>query len=335
MLGCAFGLPLLTLLLFREQRRLRRRRFAGFAMSDDASLHLTDEVPFPRQFRSKIDWWLAALTQLPMVLVVAMVIAGVTTPVALLLILAPHALVTAMLARTFYVVDHRDLTAYCGPFRAVVPVHTIRTLTPTRSALSSPALSLDRIAVEHSAGRLLVSPRDKADFVRALVTVAPHIKVSGLPGAPDDESVAGRPSRLAGAVPALIVSVVTIVGLVVGGWLFYAGSRAPETHVSDGTMSIDGLYSTMIHRTDVIRISLEEQLRIGRRIHGFSGGRYVRGFFEVEGLGRSRLFVARDTPLLLVIRTKTEPLVIGFDDPLRTRALYAELQRSWGLPAAP
>ena len=48
---------------------------------------------------------------------------------------------------------------------------SIAGVRPTRSALSSPALSLDRLRIDHGAGgrrTVLVSPADRAGFVQAL-----------------------------------------------------------------------------------------------------------------------------------------------------------------------
>jgi hypothetical protein len=45
----------------------------------------------------------------------------------------------------------------------------IRTVTPTRNPLSSPALSLDRLRIDYGRGRrIMVSPRDPGAFLREL-----------------------------------------------------------------------------------------------------------------------------------------------------------------------
>jgi hypothetical protein len=56
-----------------------------------------------------------------------------------------------------------------GPSRWTIPIRDIRSITPTRALTSSPALSLDRLRIEYSDGRvLLVSPREKETFLRDL-----------------------------------------------------------------------------------------------------------------------------------------------------------------------
>ena len=57
-------------------------------------------------------------------------------------------------------------------FRKQIPLSTIQTVRPTRNPLSAPAWSLDRLRVsykmEGGEGFVLISPEDKAGFVREL-----------------------------------------------------------------------------------------------------------------------------------------------------------------------
>ena len=92
-----------------------------------------------------------------------------------------------LLVDTWYGVTETDLIVHCGPFRAVVPIASIRAIRPTRTVVSAPALSLNRLEVTHAHGALLISPADKTGFIRAIrerhpaVTVAPdgHPETTG------------------------------------------------------------------------------------------------------------------------------------------------------------
>jgi hypothetical protein len=229
---------------------------------------------------------------------------------------------------TRYEVSNEALTVRSGPFRWVLPLHTIQSLSASRSLLSSPALSLDRIAIGHTGGVLLISPRHKGAFVRAVRSGAPAVAVRGLgeDGAFPDEIESS--TNLAAIVPAAVIGV---VALAFGAWQFYAGTRAPEATINGDELSISGLYSTRLTRQDVVRLALEAHVTIGRRLQGFGSGRHLRGFFEVTGLGRCRVFASRNTPPFLVIHTRTQPVVISFDDPAKTQALYEDLIRAWHL----
>lgn len=70
---------------------------------------------------------------------------------------------------TSYTLDARSLHIRCGPFRWTIALKEIHSVTPTRDAGSSPALSLDRLRVEYGARRrILISPRDQEAFLRDL-----------------------------------------------------------------------------------------------------------------------------------------------------------------------
>jgi hypothetical protein len=49
-----------------------------------------------------------------------------------------------------------------------VPIDSIEKVEATRSPLSSPALSLDRLRINYGKRRIMVSPSDRAGFLRAI-----------------------------------------------------------------------------------------------------------------------------------------------------------------------
>lgn len=126
-------------------------------------------------YRSAVDWWFY---------VVVFGVAAVTIPtivplfasgrpanvlIALFVLLTACALPLWLLASTYYRIDASALVVRSGPFRWTVPFSDIRNVQPSRSVLSSPALSLDRIRIDYGAGRtLLVSPKDREAFLAAI-----------------------------------------------------------------------------------------------------------------------------------------------------------------------
>lgn len=129
-------------------------------------------------FPSKVDWWLAALTFVPMgvaVVSTAWVSRDGRAVAALIAVLAALALVIWVFGRTNYTIDGRTLIARSGPFRWRVPIDEIDSITPTRDPSSAPALSLDRLSIRYGARELLVSPRNREQFVAALRAMNPKI----------------------------------------------------------------------------------------------------------------------------------------------------------------
>ena len=129
----------------------------------------------PKRFKSKIDRWLLLLLIAIMVfevVVMSIVATQVNSPreatVMIVAALAIVALIGSMLVGTHYTVSGNILRVACGPFRWKVPIDAIQSVEATRSPLSSPALSLDRLLIHYGNRRIMVSPSDKAGFLKAI-----------------------------------------------------------------------------------------------------------------------------------------------------------------------
>lgn len=130
----------------------------------------------PVRFKSKVDVWLAlvmyvcALGSLSAAYALVVQGAGAAALVGAALVLATGAVLPLwILWGTGYEVDAQDLRVRCGPMRWTIPLASITRMTPSRSILSAPALSLDRICLHHGrAGLLLVSPDNAEAFLRAI-----------------------------------------------------------------------------------------------------------------------------------------------------------------------
>lgn len=126
-------------------------------------------------FRSRVDGWIAAL-----------LIAGGLVALggaSLAVLEAPPLDALAVLAVTLggqgivlwlvlsirYVVEAGVLHVHAGPFHHRIPLSSIHSVHPSRNPISSPAMSLDRLEIRYGNGRrILVSPRDRAAFLRAI-----------------------------------------------------------------------------------------------------------------------------------------------------------------------
>ncbi|MCC7548599.1 MAG: PH domain-containing protein [Burkholderiales bacterium] len=126
-------------------------------------------------FRSKIDTWLSC------VLVIAAAIAlwaaaatvrqgsGTGLPVSIVVVLIGAVLPMWILLGTVYSIESGTLRIRSGPFSWRIPVASITSVEPSRSPVSSPALSLERLRVEYGAGKsILVSPADRQAFIAAI-----------------------------------------------------------------------------------------------------------------------------------------------------------------------
>lgn len=136
------------------------------------------------RFRSKVDSWLVAVT---IVSGMAALAAGAVafrdgTPGSLATMLLVVALVVALpislIAATHYTFEGDALRIRSGPFRWTIPLAEIHGARPSRNLISSPALSLDRLRIDYGRGKyILVSPEDKAGFLRELSKRCPGVTV--------------------------------------------------------------------------------------------------------------------------------------------------------------
>ncbi|GAA4383326.1 PH domain-containing protein [Hymenobacter koreensis] len=129
-------------------------------------------------FPAKVSWWLFGP-----ILAIITVSAGFNlyygAPVGALVSLGAAAFMAYIVLGTRYTLTDGVLNIASGPFSWRVPVDSISRVQPTNNPLSSPAPSLDRLAINYNKyDTIMVSPRDKAAFVAALQQLNPTIQLS-------------------------------------------------------------------------------------------------------------------------------------------------------------
>lgn len=124
-----------------------------------------------RRFKSKVDAWLASLVGVALVgtCAVAAGAAFATGTWAVLLILIPVALIGSVSAPVSYTLGSHALVVRSGIMKWEIAYTDIVDIKPTRSPLSSPAWSLDRLEVSFKHTSLLISPVDRESFLDLLM----------------------------------------------------------------------------------------------------------------------------------------------------------------------
>jgi hypothetical protein len=142
-------------------------------------------------YRSKKDWWLVGLVWSSVSAVLAVGLFNVFAPggnleLGWVLVRAGVIAAAAVLLTTYplnYEITATELVARCGLMRWRVPLASIEEASPSRSSLSAPAWSLDRVRVEYVKDRsprtLLISPEDKEVFMRDLADAVPGLEFRG------------------------------------------------------------------------------------------------------------------------------------------------------------
>ena len=135
------------------------------------------------RFRSKVDLHIALM---PVIGLIAAFSAGANAqrpsivPVAV--VAAAIGFVAWIFFGTHYTFAGDLLIVQCGPFRRRIRTSSIRQVRRTRTMLSAPALSLDRLELSGTEGVVVVSPRDQQPFLEALTSRAPGADCGDLYG---------------------------------------------------------------------------------------------------------------------------------------------------------
>ncbi len=141
-------------------------------------------------FKAKIGWAIFVPVMavmlgsaIPMVYIAftetdsAAIIKGLSTALLLPLVAAGCA---HIFLNTRYVIDGDTLIVRSGFwYKKTVAIASIRKVMATRTPVSAPAPSLDRLEIfYHKFDSVIVSPKDKAGFVRELVEINPGIEIA-------------------------------------------------------------------------------------------------------------------------------------------------------------
>lgn len=128
-----------------------------------------------RTFKSKIDTWLLAILiisiSIPVVVLVQTASQANELSLGLMFMILVFivALPVWLFVSTKYVVKDETLLIRSGPFKWNIPIKEITGVTETRNPISSPALSLDRLALNYGKQKsVLVSPKEKSKFREAI-----------------------------------------------------------------------------------------------------------------------------------------------------------------------
>lgn len=135
------------------------------------------------RFRSKVDALLLVPALVGFGLPLLLVIGGLAEGRPLVGAIVPVVLLAATIPLLFisYELTDDEMIVRQGWLRWRMPLARFRALRATRSIFSSPALSLDRIEIRTDRGLwLMVSPADKAGFVRAVRAKVPNVVLEGI-----------------------------------------------------------------------------------------------------------------------------------------------------------
>jgi len=126
-------------------------------------------------FPSERDWWLGLLIW-GLVLLAAVPALLKPEKGQFIIMIAVILFIGWIWFGTGYEILDDELKVRCGPFRQRIPLQEIREIKRTRSPLSSPACSLDRMEIKYGKSRrVMISPADQEGFIKMLTGKSPQI----------------------------------------------------------------------------------------------------------------------------------------------------------------
>lgn len=141
------------------------------------------------RYRSKKDTWilvaLYASPLIPFILgILYLILPGIPGPIGWLLLLigiVMEAFFQWLIATTYYEITPSSLLVHSGWLHRDIALNSISQVFPTHNALSSPALSLDRLQVDYTKDDhphfIIISPEDKLRFMYDLAGTSSDLEV--------------------------------------------------------------------------------------------------------------------------------------------------------------
>jgi hypothetical protein len=125
----------------------------------------------------------------------------------------------------------------------------------------------------------------------------------------------------------VVAAVIAVAALAFAGATVYLGFQPPAALLTSDALEVSGgMYSNTVLYSAIRSATLDDMIpRIRLKTNGFAVANTLRGSFNLEGWGNGRLYINRDVPPFVVIRTGNTFLVVNFKEPERTRDLYTDL----------
>jgi hypothetical protein len=120
---------------------------------------------------------------------------------------------------------------------------------------------------------------------------------------------------------------IALVILFVTGLISY-GLVPPKTTFNNSAIKFSGMYGFEIEKSEISGVDLIDSLpAIKLRTNGFSLGLVNKGFFNLDGYGKTRLLINSGTsPFLKISKNNGETIIINFKDKSETEDVYNKIQ---------
>jgi len=123
-----------------------------------------------------------------------------------------------------------------------------------------------------------------------------------------------------------ILVALIVAGLILPLILVISGGKDTEVEFSDSAFTIKGMYGMTVENSRIISVDTLRVLpRIKTRTNGYAMGNTLKGNFRLHDQTKVRLFVEKETPPFIIIKTDENVLYLNFRDPAKTEEIFRRI----------
>jgi hypothetical protein len=129
---------------------------------------------------------------------------------------------------------------------------------------------------------------------------------------------------------------ITFAGVIIIGAILFilflnsTTKKETEVKIAGETFEITGSYGKLFNFKDVTSIELKDTLpTIGRKTNGAGLGEVKKGYFELDGMGNSLLFINANKGPFLYIKAGDTQIIMNYIDGEKTKKLYQDMKTRW------
>lgn len=123
----------------------------------------------------------------------------------------------------------------------------------------------------------------------------------------------------------VIIAAISVVFVLV---LYRKINQETEIIVADNYFQVTGMYGDKFLYDDITRIELKDTIpEINTKTNGASWSSVKKGNFELEGLGKGKLYIFTEEGPFLFIKTKDSFVIINYKNESQTKQLYEDISK--------
>jgi hypothetical protein len=130
-----------------------------------------------------------------------------------------------------------------------------------------------------------------------------------------------------GTLASVILGMIIVIGVIIFLIVLYKSTtKDTKITVSDNSIVIDGMYGDTYSLNDVTSVELKNSIpAILSKTNGSAIGEARKGYFELEYLGKCKLFTLSDEGPFVFIYINGQFIIINYKERSETEQLYNDL----------